>query len=225
MEFLTLLFVLPVFDENVTKVGDKWLALCKCSNTCWFSTKGSALLMIQRGACRYCKKHYSSVTDERVNIYQNKEGKWCSVCSGCGIEQLYTRKDHAKQSTLSDWQCKKCAQGARKFSQNQPVGLFRRSYNKFQKSANSRQIEWSLTFEEFESIFNGFCSLTGWPIDIGFADSTASLDRIDSSKGYEPENVRWVHKMVNMCKNKYSDELFIKMCVAIANNQIKLNGK
>ena len=136
-----------------------------------------------------------------------------------------TRKDHAKQSFQSDWQCKKCVQGAKKFLQNQSVGHFRRHYNKFQKSAASRKIDWNLSLEEFESIFNGFCSLTGWPIDIGFVETTASLDRIDSSKGYELNNVRWVHKMVNMCKNKYTDQEFINMCIAIASNQTKCHGR
>ena len=37
---------------------------------------------------------------------------------------------------------------------------------------------------------------------------TASLDRIDSSKGYQPGNVWWVHKRVNRLKNDFSmDEL------------------
>lgn len=172
--------------------------------------------MIERGVCRYCRKDYRSVKDETIEIYQNREGRWCSACSGCGIEQPYTRKDHAKQSSLSDWQCRKCVQSAKGFSSNRSVGPFRRAYNKFQKSANSRQIKWNLSFEEFESIYDGSCALTGWPIDIGFATVTASLDRVDSSKAYTIDNVRWVHKMVNMCKNQYDEKSFIEMCTAIA---------
>ena len=37
---------------------------------------------------------------------------------------------------------------------------------------------------------------------------TASLDRIDSSLGYIEGNVQWVHKDLNMMKNKLSDEDF-----------------
>jgi hypothetical protein len=49
-----------------------------------------------------------------------------------------------------------------------------------------------------------------------YADQTASLDRIDSSKGYEIDNIQWVHVMVNMCKNKYPQDKFVEMCKAIA---------
>lgn len=45
---------------------------------------------------------------------------------------------------------------------------------------------------------------------------TFSLDRIDSKIGYIEGNVQWVHKMVNMCKQHYTQEEFLEMCVSIA---------
>jgi len=48
--------------------------------------------------------------------------------------------------------------------------------------------------------------------------STASLDRIDSSKGYTKDNVQWVHKDINRMKNVYSQEHFIEMCRRVSNN-------
>jgi hypothetical protein len=47
--------------------------------------------------------------------------------------------------------------------------------------------------------------------------NTASLDRIDSSRGYIEGNVQWVHKMANMCKQHYSQKRFIDMCIAVSN--------
>ena len=44
-----------------------------------------------------------------------------------------------------------------------------------------------------------------------------SLDRVDSSKGYIEGNVQWVHKMVNMSKQQYTQEEFIEMCTAVVN--------
>ena len=62
------------------------------------------------------------------------------------------------------------------------------------------------------------CALTGWDIDAMEVNvNTASLDRIDSSKGYIEGNVQWVHKMVNMSKQQYTQEEFIDMCTAVAN--------
>ena len=45
----------------------------------------------------------------------------------------------------------------------------------------------------------------------------ASIDRIDSQFGYIKGNVQLVHKMVNMCKQQYEQEDFLRMCEAVAN--------
>ena len=64
------------------------------------------------------------------------------------------------------------------------------------------------------------CALSGIELVIA-GDSkynTASIDRIDSSKGYEEGNVQWVHKHVNFMKRTYSQEYFIELCKKIAEN-------
>lgn len=153
------------------------------------------------------------------SIYQNAEGKWCSKCSGCGIEQAYTRKAHAKQSDIADMKCKKCIGVEKGFSNNMPVGNELRLYRKFKKAAEARDITWELSFEDFKETFTGVCSLTGWSISMSYSIHTASLDRINSKGGYCKDNVQWVHTMVNMCKNKYEQSKFIEMCKAVATTQ------
>jgi len=44
---------------------------------------------------------------------------------------------------------------------------------------------------------------------------TASLDRIDSSKGYIEENVHWVHKRINVMKGNMSEQEFLNFCEAV----------
>lgn len=61
------------------------------------------------------------------------------------------------------------------------------------------------------------CALTGTPLVVAWdgnrsSTSTASLDRIDSMKGYVPGNVQWVFKAVNMMKWKLTQEEFIRIC-------------
>jgi len=46
--------------------------------------------------------------------------------------------------------------------------------------------------------------------------ATASLDRIDNTRGYINGNVQWVHKDVNYMKQKFEQEYFIKLCKKIA---------
>lgn len=213
--------MLEIQDSRIFKVGKKFHCECvNCGKECSFTTKNSALKMLERKSCRYCKRDYRNV-DDSVSVYRNSDGKWCSTCSSCGSEQAYTRKDHAKQSELADWQCKSCIAKAKGFSKNAPVGNGKRLYNKFRKSANSRGIKWDINYNDFMSCFDKKCALTGWDITMDWEGCNASLDRIDSLKGYTKDNIQWIHVMVNMCKNKYKQENFISMCVDIA----KMAGK
>jgi hypothetical protein len=86
-------------------------------------------------------------------------------------------------------------------------------------SAEQRKLEFSISMEYAWNLFlkqNKKCALSG--IDLTFqtrsysSDGTASLDRIDSTKGYVEGNVQWVHKNINMMKQEYSLENFFKWC-------------
>lgn len=77
-----------------------------------------------------------------------------------------------------------------------------------ERGAKKRGHEFDLDIEEAWNLFkqqNGKCALSG--VSLKFCrsirevkDTTASLDRIDSSKGYTINNVQWVHKTVNLMK-------------------------
>ena len=95
------------------------------------------------------------------------------------------------------------------------------------RGAKSRNIPVKITIEEAWEQYEkqkGKCALTGWNLILYKVSKTtsaatdASLDRIDSSKPYEPNNTQWVHKWVNQAKNNLEQEEFINMCKAIANN-------
>jgi len=64
------------------------------------------------------------------------------------------------------------------------------------------------------------CSLTGETL-IFVSDqryqknSNASLDRIDSSKGYVSGNIQWVTKNANIAKQKMPQEEFVGVCRAV----------
>ena len=45
---------------------------------------------------------------------------------------------------------------------------------------------------------------------------TASLDRIDSSKGYILGNIQLVHRDVNRIKSDFEQDYFIKICKLIS---------
>ncbi len=102
-----------------------------------------------------------------------------------------------------------------------------------------RKIVFDLTIEEAWKLYlqqNGRCALTGMPIYFGLpgfgsnahnlqdGEATASLDRIDSNKGYIADNVQWVHKDVNIMKLDLSITYFFDICSAVVTIKIPSSG-
>jgi hypothetical protein len=91
-------------------------------------------------------------------------------------------------------------------------------WSKCQSSARVREIPFDLELEYAWSLFekqDRRCALSGVPLSFGPRYSpnlTASLDRIDNSKGYVEGNVQWVHKTINIMRNALSIYEFIEWC-------------
>lgn len=93
-------------------------------------------------------------------------------------------------------------------------------------TAARRTIELTITKEYINDLFvsqNQQCALSGVTITLPrnhlsfqIGDFTASLDRIDSAKGYIEGNVQWVHKKANIMKQDMKDKEFIKWCNIIS---------
>lgn len=66
------------------------------------------------------------------------------------------------------------------------------------------------------------CALSGLPLVFSpkryGSDGTASLDRIDSSKGYVRGNLQWLHKDVNRIKSDLQQGDFVRLCKLVADN-------
>lgn len=98
------------------------------------------------------------------------------------------------------------------------------------KCASKRNLEFTLTIEEAWELFlkqNRKCRFSKieltFPIkfkDKNQGNYTASLDRIDSDKGYTKDNVQWVHKLINIMKQDMKDEEFIEWCKLITKENI-----
>lgn len=71
-------------------------------------------------------------------------------------------------------------------------------------------------WEKFESQ-NRKCALSGINLHFNKKHTTASLDRIDNNKGYDINNVWWIHKDINMIKNNYTLEKFLHICKLVSN--------
>lgn len=88
--------------------------------------------------------------------------------------------------------------------------------------ANTRQIPFDLTIREAWDVLvkqNFKCALTNEQLILYQTKEekkqgigTASIDRIDSSKGYTKDNIQWVHKDINFLKGNRSNNKFIEWC-------------
>jgi hypothetical protein len=104
---------------------------------------------------------------------------------------------------------------------------------RIQYEASQRSLEYSITLEDLYIKYveqQGRCAISGIKLQIPivnlyryekgkkFLNSknlTASLDRIDSSKGYVVGNIQWVHKRINIMKMNLSEDKFFELIKVI----------
>jgi hypothetical protein len=111
-----------------------------------------------------------------------------------------------------------------------------RLIGQFINGAKVRGIEYTISNEYLLELWNkqnGKCALTGLEliipksknigIELPIRARFASLDRIDSKKGYIVDNVWWVCSMVNFMKQEYPLELFLKYCELIVIKEGKVD--
>jgi hypothetical protein len=95
--------------------------------------------------------------------------------------------------------------------------------------AKERKIEFNITLEQVWQLYvkqNKRCAITGLPISFPIKAKSrkfnASLDRIDSKKGYTIDNVQWVLRDINWIKNKLDQDYFIELCGHVTKHQNNL---
>lgn len=145
--------------------------------------------------CKCGSKH-------NVNCYNLTTGK-SSCCKTCGIS--------SKKSDNPSWR------GYKDIPQSW--------FSMYQRYAKLADRPFEITIEDAWDLYEsqeGCCALSGIPIDFKNESKTrgqrrysASIDRIDSNKGYTKDNVQLVHKDVNIMKNKYDQEHFLNICKLI----------
>jgi hypothetical protein len=154
-------------------------------------------------------KHKLKLSCSCGNIYiasvkSFKESKCCSLCSK---RRIGTNHPSFK--------------GVGKVSKTYFTGL--------KDGALKRGLEFSITLEQMSDLLEQqkeCCAITNLPIKADTSkrrielrkNNTASLDRINSDKGYTIDNVQWVHKDINFMKQQFSMEYFVEMCQKVVNH-------
>lgn len=143
------------------------------------------------------------------------------IC-GSDIEERMLVKTAINKKSIG---CRDCSRGQ---GYKGYEGISGEYWSLLKHGAQKRNIEFKITKEEAWELFlkqNKKCKLSNIQIHFQKDSSrtnrkrnfsrTASLDRIDSTKGYVIDNIQWLHKDVNMMKNKFSQEYFIDTCKKI----------
>ena len=171
-------------------------------------------------------------TGERFNMltvvsfsHSEKKDGWWNVRCDCGVEKKISSGNMRHKNNVS---CG-CHRNKKGETHNAFRGVGRLGnsvFNRFKIHAKKRHILFDLTIEDAWNIFekqNGECALSGIKLELPtdyrynwFTRSNASIDRIDSNKGYSLDNVQWVTKKINMMKQANSQSEFIEMCKLVA---------
>ena len=95
-------------------------------------------------------------------------------------------------------------------------------FRNLKRNAKKRNIKFIVTKKELINLLNtqnGLCNITGQKIYLPNnrkeyikSNYTASVDRIDSNKYYEIENLQWVHKNINMSKWNLDEKYYKYLC-------------
>lgn len=165
-----------------------------------------------------------SVSKEYLEEHYIKQGKSSrKICNELGIKsktvilrllKLYDIKPHEDRTGIPQPYTKK-------YGEIHESILWHIKYN-----AKNRNLVyeidgwflWELFLKQYRK-----CAISG--LDLYFPKTynmnnqryNASLDRIDSSKGYIKDNVQWVHKKINQIKMDMDQSEFIELCKLVYN--------
>ena len=173
------------------------------------------------------EKTFGYWTVLRLGTYHGTHKRWWCKCR-CGTEGEVLQTSLVRGASKSCG-CRKNLIGNDNPHWNGCGELTGSQWALIRNNAKHRGIPIGVSIEEAWELFltqNRICRLSG--LSIGFsksynrklsiharAETTASLDRIDSSKGYVKGNVQWVHKDINLMKRSLSEQKFLQLCQAI----------
>jgi hypothetical protein len=99
-----------------------------------------------------------------------------------------------------------------------------RSYLQYlrSKAMQRKKSSDAISLDDLELLWvsqDGKCALTGWQLTMelanGVVPTNCSIDRIDSTKGYETNNVQLVCRAANVAKHDLSQRDFVALCAAV----------
>lgn len=220
--------IVSLAKEKTSKSGRKrifFTCKCKCGNIKDVSkdniqnNKSNCIkcLNISKRKIRYGDKYFNLIFIS-YDKTKNNNSK-INVRCDCGKELKIVSSRWGKNKSCG---CYRKNQGKSHWNYNGMNYISGNHLWAFRNNAKKRNLEFSVTPEFLDELFqkqNYLCRLSGLPIEFNIKTRTASLDRIDSSKGYTKDNIQWVHKDINSMKSNRNEKDFLLLCETITDFQ------
>ena len=219
-----------VIDLDVTSRNNSRYIKCQCKCGYIGEINASALRNGKSKSCKSCAKRKNTIilnigdkykhwTILEGPIYQNSTAYYKVRCD-CGTECLKLPSEIISPNRY--FQCEKCSykENLEKIKiKNGMVGdLTLTEHTRLRKSAEKRGYSFEVSIEYLWNLFlqqKQICAITG---DYIPTIKEASLDRIDSSKGYTEGNVQWVTYQANISKHVMSMNELYEFCKKVLNH-------
>ena len=154
----------------------------------------------------YCSTHCRSKGTARTEAFNCRRPKSCETCNEPFVATKYTQK-------YCSLKCCSVAAERNYRARTATVEGFLRRLTR----TNHRRSQ--LTTELLIKIYadqKGRCAISGVEMTTvangGRINTNVSIDRIDSSRGYEPDNVQLVCRIVNLMKHNLSTAALVDWC-------------
>ena len=174
-------------------------------------------------SCTVCS---IELTPENQKDYHKKN--YVHKCIECvrGVSRPIARKSYAKNKDVSQTRSNKY--NIKNKEERPKYYTARQMQASSKKRASKKGWDYDLTTDYIESLMGDTCPILKEKLQYGGAKSpfSASLDRIDSSKGYTKDNVWIISSLSNTMKSNATVEqlkIFGKWCCTL--EEEKLQGK
>lgn len=213
---LEIIQIIPLSHSNVT-----FLCKCECGNEvkhnrCKFHKRFDCgcdnPLRLDKAKTELVGKRNGKLLALKWLKTKNHTNIWLCKCD-CGRFTEVSRSNFNKR-TLS---CKKCKGVFSKRNANMIGEIPSFMLRQIEQSAKVRNLSYNLSKEFLWNLYleqERKCKLSGRLIEFydTSKNTTCSLDRINSKLGYTEDNVQWIHKDINIIKNKYDQDYFLGIC-------------
>jgi hypothetical protein len=159
--------------------------------------------------------------------YGVDEVKYCKSCGQTlpfSQFRVRTKKRGDHLETFRNDICTPCNQKQSQGYRETWPGRAAEAYRRCRGRAHEQGLEFNLTKEWIADRLEAIdwkCEETRIPFEQGKLNAfnsiyTMSVDRIDSTRGYTTDNVRFVINWVNIAKQHLSNDQFVKLCMKVA---------